>query len=221
MALFFSVASDNGDQQQHQRQHAPALFPPRWGACASEASRGGEDSFTKNVWRRLATGLLAFSAALLRTFGPRGRTPLQATSANGCARPCLFSAVYDCSQWPPLVRAQFYVRTNCPRRHSILEIIFTRAKCWPGEVISRSRAVTAERLVYGEQEVASPVVFTVSRNPALAFYRGDEGEDSRRPLPWARGRRFPSPFTVGTRLRIAVALYRGPEAVDSRPWARG
>ena len=115
MALFFSVASDNGDQQQHQRQHAPALFPPRWGACASEASRGGEDSFTKNVWRRLATGLLAFSAALLRTFGPRGRTPLQATSANGCARPCLFSAVYDCSQWPPLVRAQFYVRTNCPR----------------------------------------------------------------------------------------------------------
>ena len=66
-----------------------------------------------------------------------------------------------------------------------------------------------------------PVVSTVSRNSALAFYRGDEGEDSRRPLPWARGRRFPSPFTVGTRLRIAVALYRGPEAVDSRPWARG
>ena len=69
-----------------------------------------------------------------------------------------------------------------------------------------------------------PVVSTVSGIPALAFYRGDEGEDSRRPLPWARGRRFPSPFTVGPRLRIAVALYRGHEGEDPRrllPWARG
>ena len=79
-----------------------------------------------------------------------------------------------------------------------------------------------------------PVVSTVSRNSALAFYRGDEGEDSRRPLPWARGRRFPSPFTVGPRLRIAVALYPGHEGEESRrldreqesrarllPWARG
>ena len=77
----------------------------------------------------------------------------------------------------------------------------------------------------------SPVVSTVSRNPALACYRGPEAEDSRRPRPWARGCRFP---TVGPRLRIAVALYRGHEGEVSRrlyreqesrarllPWARG
>ena len=61
-----------------------------------------------------------------------------------------------------------------------------------------------------------PVVSTVSRNPTLAFHRGDEGEDSRRPLPWARGRRFLSPFTVGPRLMSPVALYRGHEGEDSR-----
>ena len=54
----------------------------------------------------------------------------------------------------------------------------------------------------------------------VALYRGHEGEDSRRPSPWARGRRFPSPlpwargrrfpssFTVGTRPKIPVALLR-------------
>ena len=65
-------------------------------------------------------------------------------------------------------------------------------------------------------------------------YRGPEGGDSRRLhreqelrarlLPWGRGRRFPSPFTVGPRAEIPVALHRGHEAEDCRrplPWARG
>ena len=32
---------------------------------------------------------------------------------------------------------------------------------------------------------------------------------------YIQGRRFPSPFTVGTRAKIPVALYRGQEAQDS------
>ena len=58
----------------------------------------------------------------------------------------------------------------------------------------------------------------------VARYRGHEGQDFGRPLPWARGRRLPSPFTVGPRLMIPVAHDCGHEAEDSRrplPWARG
>ena len=40
--------------------------------------------------------------------------------------------------------------------------------------------VTVSRRTLGTR-AKIPVVSTVSRNPALAFYRGDEGEDSRRP----------------------------------------
>ena len=57
---------------------------------------------------------------------------------------------------------------------------------------------------------------------------GHEAEDSRRPLPWARGRSLVvftvSRRTVGTRAKIRVAFYCGPEGEDSRrlvPWARG
>ena len=71
----------------------------------------------------------------------------------------------------------------------------------------------------------------------VALYLGHEAEDPRRPLPWARGGRFPSPFhggreaedsrrplIVGARGKIPVALYRGREAEGSRRpplWARG
>ena len=66
----------------------------------------------------------------------------------------------------------------------------------------------------------------------IAFYRRHEADDSRRPLPrargrrcspplpWARRQRFPSPFTAGRSL--ARALYRGREAEYSRrPFAVG
>ena len=72
----------------------------------------------------------------------------------------------------------------------------------------------------------------------VAFYRGPEADDFRRPLLWARGRRFPSPLTVGTRAKSCrlyrEQAYRGHEGGDSRrlhreqelrarllPWGRG